>query len=233
VHSAAERKGGVRVSQGPARQAVWQSGRRLLVLIGWFFVILGNSVLWMGNADMLMDYSFHKDLLAHLRVGKTTAQDIQQLLGQPKHTFEGHRFLVPGRWQVLHYSVAGSGESSVYLYLDEQGKLAYVDLWHTGKWSILLHYIAILSCVVITGTWLLALTALDRKEQRQALAWWLVTALIGLLYVGSAVLLSAEAHRKLGIVVVPLGVLGWFAAATKTLATLTSVDRKGMLQKER
>jgi hypothetical protein len=140
---------------------------------------------------------------------------------------------VPGRWQVLHYSVAGSGESSVYLYLDEQGKLAYVDLWHTGKWSILLHYIAILSCVVITGTWLLALTALDRKEQRQALAWWLVTALIGLLYVGSGVLLSAEAHRKLGIVVVPLGVLGWFAAATKTLATLTSVDRKGMLQKER
>ena len=221
------------MSQGPARQAVWQSGRRLLVLIGWFFVILGNSVLWMGNADMLMDYSFYEDLLAHLRVGKTTAQDIQQLLGQPKHTFEGHRFLVPGRWQVLHYSVAGSGESSVYLYLDEQGKLGYVDLWYTGKWSILLHYIAILSCVVITGTWLLALTALDRKEQRQALAWWLVTALIGLLYVGSGVLLSAEAHWKLGIVVVPLGVLGWFAAATKTLATLTSVDRKGMLQKER
>jgi len=215
------------------QQVVWQSGRRLLVLIGWFFVILGNSVLWMGNADMLMDYSFHKELLARLPVGQTTADDIRQLLGQPKHIFEGYRFLVPGRWKVLYYSVTGSGESDVYLYLDKQGRLAHVDLWHTGKWSILLYYVAILSSIVITGTWLLLLTVIDRKEQRQALAWWLVTALIGLLYVGSGVLLSAEAHWKLGIVVVPLGVLGWFAAATKTLATLTSVDRKGMLQKER
>jgi hypothetical protein len=215
------------------QQVVWQSGRRMLALIGWFLVILGNSVLLMGNADVLMDYSFHKELLARLPVGQTTADDIRQLLGQPKHIFEGYRFLVPGRWKVLYYSVTGSGESDVYLYLDKQGRLAHVDLWHTGKWSILLYYVAILSSIVITGTWLLLLTVIDRKEQRQALAWWLVTALIGLWYVGSGLLLSAEAHRKLGIVVVPLGVLGWFAAATKTLATLTSVDRKGMLQKER
>ena len=214
------------------QQVVWQSGRRMLALIGWFLVILGNSVLLMGNADMLMDYSFYEDLLAHLRVGKTTAQDIQQLLGQPKHTFEGHRFLVPGRWQVLHYSVAGSGESSVYLYLDEQGKLGYVDLWYTGKWSILLHYIAILSCVVITGTWLLALTALDRKEQRQALAWWLVTALIGLWYVGSGLLLSAGTHWRLGAAVIPLNLVGWVVAATRTLAILTSACKKGMLHTE-
>jgi len=204
----------------------------MLALIGWFLVILGNSVLLMGNADMLMDYSFYEDLLAHLRVGKTTAQDIQQLLGQPKHTFEGHRFLVPGRWQVLHYSVAGSGEGSVYLYLDEQGKLGYVDLWYTGKWSILLHYIAILSCVVITGTWLLALTALDRKEQRQALAWWLVTALIGLWYVGSGLLLSAGTHWRLGAAVIPLNLVGWVVAATRTLAILTSAGKKGMLHTE-
>jgi len=186
----------------------------------------------MGNADVLMDYSFHKELLARLPVGQTTADDIGQLLGHPKHIFEGYRFLVPGRWKILYYSVTGSGESDIYLYLDKQGRLAHVDLWHTGKWSILLYYVAILSSIVITGTWLLLLTVIDRKEQRQALAWWLVTALIGLWYVGSGLLLSAGTHWRLGAVVIPLNLVGWVVAATKTLATLTSVGWKGMLHTE-
>ena len=214
------------------QQVVWQSGRRMLALIGWFLVILGNSVLLMGNADVLMDYSFHKELLARLPVGQTTADDIRQLLGQPKHIFEGYRFLVPGRWKVLYYSVTGSGESDVYLYLDKQGRLAHVDLWHTGKWSILLYYVAILSSIVITGTWLLLLTVIDRKEQRQALAWWLVTALIGLWYVGSGLLLSAGTHWRLGAAVIPLNLVGWVVAATRTLAILTSAGKKGMLHTE-
>ncbi len=220
------------VSGRPEQQVVWQSGRRMLALIGWFLVILGNSVLLMGNADVLMDYSFHKELLARLPVGQITADDIRQLLGQPKHIFEGDRFLVPGKWKVLYYSVTGSGDNDVYLYLDEQDRLAYVDLWHTGKWSILLYYVTILSSIVITGTWLLLLTVIDRQEQRQALAWWLVTALIGLWYVGSGLLLSAGTHWRLGTVVILLNVVGWVVAATKTLATLTSVGWKGMLHME-
>jgi len=85
---------------------------------------------------------------------------------------------------------------------------------------------------VITGTWLLALTALDRKEQRQALAWWLVTALIGLWYVGSGLLLSAGTHWRLGAAVIPLNLVGWVVAATRTLAILTSAGKKGMLHTE-
>lgn len=196
----------------------------MVALGGWLLVAVGTSILLLNIPGLVEHYSYHKELLDQLRVGQTTAQDVRRLLGEPEYSFREYANLESSR-TVLRYSVPNSGITPMYLYIDSKQRLARVDLAYTDNLEITWH-LAIFSGMVIAGTCLLLLTGHGGRDERQAIALWLLLAVTSLFYVGSGVLLSASSHASLGAVLFFAVVVGWFVAFIKSLRQVTAGGRR-------